>query len=111
MTIIHLIIECQLTNVLIEGMVKLENHHQSAITVIIDSAKNHQCWGFPGGSIGKESTRNAGDLGSIPEVARSPGGGHGNPTHFRFLAWRIPWAEEPGGLQSMGSQRVDTLCD
>ena len=35
----------------------------------------------------------------------------GMATHFRFLAWRIPWAEEPGGLQSMGSQRVDTLCD
>ena len=27
-------------------------------------------------------------------------------THPRILAWRIPWAEEPGGLQSMGSQRV-----
>ena len=27
-------------------------------------------------------------------------------THFRVLAWRIPWTEEPGGLQSMGSQRV-----
>ena len=55
-TIIHLIVACQLTNVLIEGLVKLENHHQSAITVIIDSAKNHQCWGFPGGSVVKEST-------------------------------------------------------
>ena len=27
-------------------------------------------------------------------------------THFRILAWRMPWTEEPGGLQSMGSQRV-----
>ena len=27
-------------------------------------------------------------------------------THFCILAWRIPWTEEPGGLQSMGSQRV-----
>ena len=27
-------------------------------------------------------------------------------TYSRFLAWRIPWTEEPGGLQSMGSQRV-----
>ena len=26
--------------------------------------------------------------------------------HFSILAWRIPWAEEPGGLQSMGSHRV-----
>ena len=28
-------------------------------------------------------------------------------THFSILAWRIPWTEETGGLQSMGSQRVD----
>ena len=27
-------------------------------------------------------------------------------THANILAWRIPWTEEPGGLQSMGSQRV-----
>ena len=27
-------------------------------------------------------------------------------THFSILAWRIPWAEEPGGLQSIGLQRV-----
>ena len=27
-------------------------------------------------------------------------------THFSILAWRIPWTEEPGGLQSMGLQRV-----
>ena len=27
-------------------------------------------------------------------------------THSRILAWRVPWTEEPGGLQSMGSQRV-----
>ena len=30
----------------------------------------------------------------------------GTATHVSFLAWRIPWTEEPGGLQSMGSQRV-----
>ena len=30
----------------------------------------------------------------------------GMATHFSILAWRIPWTEEPGGLQSIGSQRV-----
>ena len=35
--------------------------------------------GFPGGSVSKESACNAGDLGSIPGLGRSPGGGHGNP--------------------------------
>ena len=29
-------------------------------------------------------------------------------THSSILAWRIPWTEEPGGLQSMGSQELDT---
>jgi len=30
----------------------------------------------------------------------------GIPTHSSILAWRIPWTEEPGGLRSIGSQRV-----
>ena len=50
---------------------------------------------FPGGSDGKESSCNAGDLGSIPGLGISPGEGNGYPLH---LAWRIPWTEEPGGL-------------
>ena len=59
---------------------------------------------FPGGSDGKESACNVGDPGSIPGLGRSPGGGNGNP--LSILAWKIPWTDEPGGLQSMGSQRV-----
>ena len=43
--------------------------------------------GFPGSSVGKESTCNEGDLDSIPGLGRSPGG-HGNPSSV--LAWRIP---------------------
>ena len=41
--------------------------------------------GFPGGSVGKESTRNAGDLGLIPGLGRSPGGGHGNSLQYSCL--------------------------
>ena len=41
--------------------------------------------GFPGGSDGKESSSNAGDLGSIPGSGRSPGGGHGNPLQYSYL--------------------------
>ena len=37
---------------------------------------------FPGGSDGKESACNAGDLGSIPGLGRSPGEGHGNPLQY-----------------------------
>ena len=57
--------------------------------------------GFPGDLDGKESTCNAGDLGLIPGLGRSSGGGHRNPT-LVFLPRESPWTEEPGGLQSMG---------
>ena len=60
--------------------------------------------GFPGGSDGKASACNAGDLGSIPGSGRSPGEENSNP--LQYSVWEIPWTEEPGGLQSAGSQRV-----
>ena len=41
---------------------------------------------------------------SIPGSGRSPGGQHGNPLQYSWL--RIPWTEDPGGLQSMGSHRA-----
>ena len=44
------------------------------------------------------------DMGLIPGLGRSPE--KEMATHLRILAWRIPWTEEPGGLQSMGLQRV-----
>ena len=55
----------------------------------------------------KNLPANAGDLrdaGSIPGLGRSPEGGHSNPSNI--LAWRILWAEEPGGLEFIGPQRV-----
>ena len=61
---------------------------------------------FPRGSVGKESACNAGDLGSIPGLGRSPA--KEMAIHSNTLAWKIPWTEEPGGLQSMGSQESDT---
>ena len=54
--------------------------------------------------LDKASAYNAGDLGSIPGSERSLE--KEMATHSGILAWRIPWAEEPGRLQSMGSQRV-----
>ena len=59
--------------------------------------------GFPGGSEGKESACNAGDLGLIPGLEDPLE--KGMAIHSIILAWRIPWTEEPGGLQSMGLQR------
>ena len=60
--------------------------------------------GFPGGSEVKASASNAGDLGLI--LGREDPLEKEMATHSSILAWSIPWTEEPGGLQSMGSQRV-----
>ena len=58
----------------------------------------------PGGSDSKEFAYNVGDLGLIPgqeDLLEKK-----MATHSSILAWKIPWTEEPGRLQSMGSQRV-----
>ena len=59
--------------------------------------------GIPRGSVVKNLPANAGDSSSIPGSGRSPGEGNGN--HSSILAWKIPWTEEPGRLQSMGLQK------
>ena len=51
----------------------------------------------------KKLPADARDTGSIPGLGRTPGVGNGNPRDF--LAWKIPWAEELGGLQSMRSAK------
>ena len=62
-------------------------------------------FGFPGGSDGKASAYKAGDPGSIPGSGGSPGGGNRNPLWYSSLGNLMD--EEPGGLQSMGSQELD----
>ena len=61
--------------------------------------------GFLGGTDSKESAFNAGDVGSIPGSGIYPGEKAMAP-HSSTLAWKIPWTVEPGGLQSIGLQRV-----
>ena len=63
--------------------------------------------GFAGGSVVNNAPASAGDArdeGSILELGRSPGGWIA--THSNILACKILWTEEPGRLQSMGSQGV-----
>ena len=43
------------------------------------------------------------DVGLIPGLGRCPGEGNGNA--LQYLVWKIPWTEEPGGLQFMGLQK------
>ena len=69
--------------------------------------QSFQWMGFPGGSESKESACNVGDLGSIPGLRRSPGGGHGNPLQCSRL-------EKPRGQKSLvgyspwGCKQLDT---
>ena len=58
--------------------------------------------GFPGVAVVKNPPANAEDVGSIPGSGQSLE--KEMATHCSILAWRIPWTEEHGGLQSMGSQ-------
>ena len=61
----------------------------------------------PGGSVVKNPPAIARDVrvvGIIPGSGRYPGVGNGNP--LQYSCWRIPWTQEPGRLQTMGSQRV-----
>ena len=58
--------------------------------------------GFRDSSDGKESACSEGDPGSVSGLGGSPG--EGNGSSFQYSAWRISRTEEPGRLQSMGSQ-------
>ena len=56
--------------------------------------------GFPGGSVIKNLSANAGDTGSIPGLGKGPGKGNDNPRQYSYL--EIPRTEEPGGLTVHG---------
>ena len=58
--------------------------------------------------MARNATANAGDVRHVGLILglEDPLEEEGMATHSSILAWRIPWAEEPGGLQSIGSQRV-----
>ena len=60
--------------------------------------------GFPGGSVVRNLPASAGDLGSI--LSWEDPLEKEMTVHSSILAWEISWTEEPGGLQSMGLQRV-----
>ena len=66
----------------------------------------HHYWEFPGSSVAKNLPASAGNGGEwVRSLDRDDPPEKGMASHCSILAWRIPWTEEPGGLQSMGSQR------
>ena len=56
--------------------------------------------------MAKNLTVSAGEERDVGLIPGSGGTEEGMATHSNILAWRIPWLEDPGGLQSIGSQRV-----
>ena len=61
---------------------------------------------FPGVAVIKSPSANVGDTrnaGLIPGSRRSPGVGNGNP--LQYSCWKIPWTEDPDGLQSVGTPK------
>ena len=63
--------------------------------------------GFPGGAVVKNPPTSAWDTGDVGLVSRSGRSPRERNDHSpSFLAWRIPWTEEPRRQQSTGSQRV-----
>ena len=62
---------------------------------------------LPGGSDGKESACNAGDMDSIPGLGRSPGEGKGYPSSI--LAWRIPWTCKELDMTDQLSMQCKTM--
>ena len=68
---------------------------------------NFAKYDFTSGSSGKESTCNAGGRGiRVQSLGWEDTLEEEMATHSSFLVWKIPWTEEPGGLQSIESQRV-----
>ena len=63
--------------------------------------------GFPGGSVVKNLPASSGDIGDVVlSLDKEDPVEEQMTTYSSILAWRIPWTEEPGRLQSIGSQRV-----
>ena len=82
------------------GFWDTENHTSSTSIGIVKLLSDV---GFPSRSVGKESACKAGEPGSITGLGSSLEKGMATPSSI--LAWRIPWTEEPGGLQSRGVQK------
>ena len=77
------------------------------ISLLINNLTRCALWASQIVPVDKNPPANAGgvrDTGSIPGSGRFPGKGNGNPPSI--LAWKIPWTEDPGTLQSKGSPRV-----
>ena len=91
-------------------MLSLElNHEKASANRITPATESETFWGFPDCARGKgaSSPAKAGDIETwVRNLGREDPLEEGMATHSSILAWTIPRTEEPGGLQSIGLQRV-----
>ena len=80
--------------------------HPTISSSVVPFSFFNLCKDFPGGSDGKESACNEGDLGSIPGLGRSPGGGHGNPLQYSCLE-NLHGQRSLVGYSQWGSKELD----
>ena len=78
----------------------------SATTVISSLFLPFQCFSILKKKVRKKHVSGAVYISPVPSLGREDPLEEEMTTHSSILAWRIPWTEEPGGLQPMGSQRV-----
>ena len=75
--------------------VSSRGHDNTYTSVLYKRSSGTACGNWVGGTTGIQTIK--GNMGVLE------GGGEGKGNHSSTLAWKIPWTEEPGGLQSMGS--------
>ena len=78
----------------------------SVIRLVMISVRVAWCLDFHDDSAVKNMPVSAGDVDSIPGLTKSDPLENEMATYSCILAWEIPWTEDPGGLQSMVSQRI-----
>ena len=94
-------------------MMELGSRYASALILKLIYLFFSSCAASQVALVVKSPSSDAGDIrdsGSIPGLGRPLGGGYGNPPPPSILAWRIPWTEESGGLQTIVSYRVRHEC-
>jgi len=86
-------------------MLGKKNRYRSIVYIRFKDRYNIKPWASQVWLIVKNPPANAGDIRDTGSIAPPPGV-QAMATHSSILAWRIPWTEAPGGLQSMELQRI-----
>ena len=85
---------------------KVEASYANNFKLLVFESIILRAGGFPGGSVVKNLPPQQGT--QVQSLGGEDPPGKEMATHFSILAWKVPWTEEPGGLQSWGCKESDT---